>query len=80
MFERRRRTGNGTPGSLLGSVANEAPSELTDLHMLLLAVFLDGTVISLEDAARVLDLPEAVVRRLAIDLEAKGLIEALRIH
>lgn len=54
--------------------------ELTDLHMLVLATFMDEGVNSLEDVARMLKLPEAIVRQIAADSEANGLIAEIPVH
>jgi predicted ArsR family transcriptional regulator len=58
----------------------ETDSELTDLHMLVLALFDKHAVQSVEEAAAKLGVSERKIGRLLADLEAEGLIRSLAIH
>jgi predicted transcriptional regulator len=55
-------------------------TEITDLHMAVLAAFEDDTVNTVHDVMQVLDADAALIRQLVRDLEAAGLIEACALH
>jgi hypothetical protein len=66
----------------LGTIAFAAmrDTEITDLHMVVLAAFQDAAVNTVHDVMKVVDADAALIRQLVRDLEAAGLIEACTLH